>query len=130
MIKMKKMYRKANVILEYGIIISIIIGAMVGINHVVRRGVAGKIRAASDRFIISEGEAKRAGRDVEGPVEIEKTTKVGHRGMDITTEGWTENSIGQGAPLKDVVDYAKKPPEIIYPDAWYTTWDQKWRLVW
>jgi hypothetical protein len=135
--------KKANAILEYGIVIAIIIGVMLAMQPFIRRGTQAKVKDLSDAFIGYYPDM--AGNNADGSkwkshaqidtLGSDKFENEGGNTLTITTDEdvWYNEDIraesSEAGSVRDVVDYAIKPPTIIYPDTQYIEWNLQWDLV-
>ncbi|MBP7087752.1 MAG: hypothetical protein KBB01_00490 [Candidatus Omnitrophica bacterium] len=134
--------RKANAILEYGVVIAIIIGVMLAMQPFIRRGTQAKVKDLSDAFIgyypnmagnNADGSRVKEHKQID-TLASDKFENEGGNTLTITTDddAWYNYDIPVGSEagsVRDVVDYAVKPPAILYPDTQYIEWNLQWDLV-
>ena len=144
--------RKANAILEYGILLFIVIGAVAGIHYFLKRHIQARVRreARSEGLVQGLSADPGPGQGLEWGSSItiiprSKTTFDRHEevGGDVTTRVVTESSqITLQAPVPSirgwsamehkgsalhVQDAPTAAPTPDYPDLEYKDWeDQKW----
>lgn len=126
-------FRKANAILEYGVVLVIILGAMAGINAYFKRHIQSRVKRESDRYLGHgqglEWEASIGYTDSES--SLDRTEQTG-ADFDIVAQSETK-SITVTAPLPPrvmdhkgsmlhVQDVVTKPPVPDYPDLEYKDW--------
>jgi len=134
--------KKANVIFEYGIVLSIIAMAMVGMHHYIKRGISAKVKDMTDAWIApqSAGLPDQSGSDAwfhRHRTETADSTKNemdgGNTISTINNETvWWNVDRGDktiASSVRDVVDYAIRPFEYNYPDTEYIRWNNSWPLV-
>lgn len=115
--------------------------ALAGIQHRLRRAYQGRIKDLSDFYI--EEKAEHTGTELTGVIlEVKEgfdETGAPYQGNPLArveSGMWGKLPAGKGAPARDIIDYAKKPPtvgslgqEINYPELVYIRWEQDWCLI-
>lgn len=142
MLKKQKWLKKANSILEYGIIIAIVVAAVAAMNHFIRRTSQGNIKRLSDatigdysdRLVLPQMDREGA-QEEHGKQNRLSSTKLENPGGNTFTitneqENFHNLSVKEDDPdtasILDVVDYAVKPVGFGYPNASYIFWDMHW----
>lgn len=67
MLRIRKKFRKSNAILEYGVVLIIVLGAMAGINAFLKRHVQARLKSESDALLSH-------GQGLEWEASISRTT--------------------------------------------------------
>ena len=131
--------KKANAILEYGLILFVAVSALIAMRPFIKRTIQARVKDLTDDYIGS-GEK---GSSVDPPPRSGKTSKASHRNfsadyiftedyggqMNVSSNSQSNWDSEETQGVSDIIDYAKKPPEILYPNAEYIEWAQKWNLI-
>jgi hypothetical protein len=131
--------RKSNAILEYGVIIAIVIAALAAMHHVIRRGSQANIKRISDAAIgdySDERVGKEGGDERHEKLDTASSLKLENLGGNTLTYNRDNNAFfnydipaeSSRGTVRDVVDYAIKPPVFNYPSTVYLFWDMRWPL--
>ena len=144
---MYKGMKKANAILEYGVILFVAVSAIIAMQPFLKRTIQARVKDLTDDYIAS-GEkgtmiepappgalvnvSVSGGANGEGSSSLTSSHTLsewhgGEMNVDSSRDREWNSKTDQG--VADIIDYAKKPPEMKHPDIEYIEWDQRWNLV-
>ena len=138
MVNKMKIFRKANVILEYGIVLFIVVGFMAGVNTYIQRALNSSLKGQTDRIMgkgvpgyslsFTTSTAGSTLDKVEGGGSYGVSDKYNGFSVTFTPPAPPYINEHKGSSLH-AQDAASKPPEPDYPDLEYDGWDdQGWQL--
>ena len=126
-------FRKANAILEYGLVIIIVLGAMAGINAFLRRNIQGRVKDESDLYL-GHGQGLEWGMSITRSDSSSSVDRVEQLGADFNIEAKTKSSSVTYSPpmpprlmehkgsISHVQEAVTKPPTPDYPELEYKDW--------
>jgi len=135
--------KKASSVVQYGILLAVVVLALAGISYRVRKTIQGRVKAFSDTVIGEDRTATESGKTVTKETKIlsdSRTRSETNDGGSVTIDNHTirdldferTNSASSGggslAERDLLIDYARKPPQLDYPNVEYREWDLKWDL--
>jgi len=125
--------RKANAILEYGVLIVIVVGAMAGINLYLKRHIQARLKRESDA-LLGHGQGLEWQASISYSTSSSDSREAESQGanFDINTQSQS-GSVTYTPPTPPYImehkgsalhvqDAATKPPEPDYPDLEYDKW--------
>lgn len=129
-------FRKANAILEYGVLLIIVLGAMAGINAFLKRDIQARLKYESDRYL-GHGQGLEWEMSITHSSSSSSVTRDEDVGADFRiSSDSSSSSVTYSPPTPPYImehkgsslhiqDAATSPTTPDYPDLEYKSWDDK-----
>ncbi|MBD3263863.1 MAG: hypothetical protein GF375_02020 [Candidatus Omnitrophica bacterium] len=120
----RQLWRKADSIFEYGILIAIVIAAMAAMHHTIKRTINAEVKALTDEHIGPQGEDYK-----DSWLEKDIDSEEGYTESEFYLDkGESQQWVSDANRKLEAIDYSVKPPEILYPEVTVDEWDFSWAL--